>query len=536
MTQQQNRAAIYCRLSVDDGDGESMSIQNQRDMLTRFAKDNGFLVHKVYIDDGYSGTNFERPQFKQMIEDIENKLIDIVITKDLSRLGRDYLQTGTYIEIYFPANDVRYIAVNDGVDSAKGNDEFLGIRNIMNEFYAKDISKKIRAARKTLAKQGKFSAPFAPYGYKKDPDDKHHLLVDENTAPIGKRMFTLASKGKTPTEIAKLFTDEKILIPRAYIAETYGIYQTGYDKNYPYDWIGSTVAEILRSKLYIGTLVNQRRTSKSFKNKKIIQRPENEWIEVENTHEAIIDRDTWEIVQKLVKVKKRPNKQGTSQIFAGLVRCADCNHALTYNIGRTGSFQGSFVCNLARNKGKKYCTWHYISYKALYQLVFEDILAHTVLLKTDREAFETMLQTRLNAQNAKQLAALKREQGKLKSRLDELNKIMKKLYEDNALSRITDEEYARLSEGFVTERQQTEERLCEISVILTQQEHNFENAAKFTAVIESLIDIKELDKMVLNKAIDKILVHEAEKVDGRRTQQIDIYYRFVGNINDNVAL
>ncbi len=215
MTQQQNRAAIYCRLSVDDGDGESMSIQNQRDMLTRYAKENGFLVHKVYIDDGYSGTDFNRPQFKQMIEDIENKLIDIVITKDLSRLGREYLQTGTYIEICFPANDVRYIAVNDGVDSANGCDEFLGIRNIINEFYAKDISKKIRAARKTLAKQGKFTAPFAPYGYKKDPDDKHHLLVDENTAPIVKRMFTLASKGKTPTEIAKMFTDEKILIPRA---------------------------------------------------------------------------------------------------------------------------------------------------------------------------------------------------------------------------------------------------------------------------------------------------------------------------------
>ncbi len=536
MTQQQNRAAIYCRLSVDDGDGESMSIQNQRDMLTRYAKENGFLVHKVYIDDGYSGTDFNRPQFKQMIEDIENKLIDIVITKDLSRLGRDYLQTGTYIEIYFPANDVRYIAVNDGVDSANGCDEFLGIKNIINEFYAKDISKKIRAARKTLAKQGKFTAPFAPYGYKKDPDDKHHLLVDENTAPIVKRMFTLASKGKTPTEIAKLFTDEKILIPRAYLAQTYGIYQTGYDTRYPCDWMATTVAEILRSKLYIGTIVNQKRTSKSFKNKKIIKRPTEEWIEVENTHEAIIDRDTWDVVQKLVKVKKRPNKQGTSQIFAGLLRCADCGHALTYNIGRVGNFQGNFVCNYARNKGGKYCTWHYISYKTLYQLVFEDILSLTILLKTDREAFETMLRTKLNAQNAKQLAALKKEQSKLKSRLDELGKIMKKLYEDNALSRITDEQYTHLSADFLIERQQAEQRLSEIAVTLAQQEHNLENAAKFTAVIESLTDIKELNKTILNKLIDKILVHEAEKVDGKRTQLIDIYYRFVGNINDNVAL
>ena len=273
MTQQQNRAALYCRLSVDEGDGESMSVANQREMLTRYAKEKGFFVQKVYIDDGYSGTNFNRPQFKQMISDIENGQIDIVITKDLSRLGREYLQTGSYIEIFFPSYNVRYIAVNDGVDTANGDNEFLGFRNIINEFYAKDISKKIRSARKTLAKQGKFTAPFAPYGYKKDPENKHHLLVDENTAPIVKRMFRLTLEGKTPTEIAEIFTKEQILIPRAYVAKTYGIYQTGYDTRYPYDWMGNSVASILRSKLYIGTLVNHRRTSKSFKNKKIIQLP-----------------------------------------------------------------------------------------------------------------------------------------------------------------------------------------------------------------------------------------------------------------------
>ena len=413
MTQQQNRAALYCRLSVDDGDGESMSVANQREMLTRYAKEKGFFVQKVYIDDGYSGTNFNRPQFKKMIADIENGLIDIVITKDLSRLGREYLQTGSYIEIFFPSYNVRYIAVNDGVDTAHGDNEFLGFRNIINEFYAKDISKKIRSARKTLAKQGKFTAPFAPYGYKKDPENKHHLIVDENTAPIVKRMFRLTVEGKTPTEIAEIFTAEKILIPRAYVAKTYGSYQTGYDTRYPYDWMGNSVASILRSKLYIGTLVNHRRTSKSFKNKKIIQLPEEQWIEVENTHEAIIDRETWDIVQRMVAVKKRPNKDGVSQIFAGLVKCPDCGRALSYNIGTYKDFKGSFVCNYAKNKGKKYCTWHYITYKDLYQIVLTDIQSHVELLKKDRARFEEALQAHLSTQNKKQLASLKREQSKL---------------------------------------------------------------------------------------------------------------------------
>ncbi len=401
----------------------------------------------------------------------------------------------------------------------------------MNEFYAKDISKKIRAARKTLAKQGKFTAPFAPYGYKKDPNDKHRLLVDENTAVNVRRMFQLASEGKSPSEIADIFTAEQIPIPRAYVAQTYGIYLTGYDTRYPYDWIGSTVAEILRSKLYIGTLVNHRRTSKSFKNKKIIVLPEDEWIEVENTHEAIIDRETWDIVQSLVKVKKRPNKSGTSQIFAGLVKCADCGHSLTYNIGRVGNYQGNFVCNYARNKGSKYCTWHNISYKALYQVVLNHILAIINLLITDREAFQTMLEKHLSAQNKKQLATLKKEQGKLQIRLDELGKIIKKLYEDNALFRISDDEYTRFSAEFISERQQAEQRLTAITAELAQQEHSLKNAEQFTALVEKHINLKELDKVVLNELIERIEVSEAQKIDGKKQQQVDIFYRFIGKID-----
>ena len=532
MTQQRNRTAVYCRLSVDDGeDRESMSISNQREMLTRYCKENGFVIVDVYADDGYTGTNLDRPDFQRMKNDIENGMIDIVIAKDLSRIGREYLKTGDFIEIFLPEHDVRFIAVNDGVDSAKGDNDFMGFRNMINELYAKDISKKIRSARKTLAKQGKFTAPFAPYGYKKDPENKHRLLVDENTAPIVKRMFQLTTEGKTPTEIAEIFTAEKILIPRAYVATTYGIYLTGYDTRYPYDWMGNTVASILRSKLYIGTLVNHRRTSKSFKNKKIIQLPEDEWIEVENTHEAIIDRETWDIVQKMVAVKKRPNKNGVSQIFAGLVRCPDCGRALSYNIGTYKDFEGSFVCNYAKNKGKKYCTWHYITYKALYQTVLADIQRHAELLKKDRTKFEEALQAHTSSQNKKQLASLKKEQGKLQMRLEELGTITKKLYEDNALSRLSDDEYSRLSAQFSSERKETEERLSAIAEELRKEERDLENVARFTKIIAKYLDIKELNKTVLNELIDKIEVHEAEKIDGKRVQKVDIYYRFVGNLN-----
>ena len=531
MTQQRNRTAVYCRLSREDGDGESMSIGNQREMLVRYCKDNGLIVVDIYIDDGFSGTNFERPEFQRMIRDIEDGKIDVVLVKDQSRLGREHLQTGYYMEIFFSNHDVRFIAVNDNVDTDKGDNDFMGFRNMINELYAKDISKKIRSARKTLAKQGKFTAPFAPYGYKKDPDNKHRLLIDENTAPIVKRMFQLTTEGKTPTEIAEIFTADKILIPRAYIAMTYGIYLTGYDTRYPYDWMGNTVASILRSKLYIGTLVNHRRTSKSFKNKKIIQLPEDEWIEVENTHEAIIDRETWDIVQKMVAVKKRPNKNGVSQIFAGLVRCPDCGRALSYNIGTYKDFEGSFVCNYAKNKGKKYCTWHYITYKALYQTVLADIQRHTELLRKDLAKFEEALQSHTSSQNKKQLASLKKEQGKLQMRLEELSTITKKLYEDNALSKLSDEEYSRLSAQFSSERKETEERLSAIAEELREEECNLENVTRFTKIIAKYLDIKELNKTVLNELIDKIEVHEAEKIDGKRVQKVDIYYRFVGNLN-----
>ena len=527
--QQKNRTALYCRLSREDGDGESMSIANQREMLTRYAQEHGFFVHKVYPDDGYSGTSFDRPGFQEMIDDIEAGEIDVVITKDLSRLGREYLKAGYFIEIYFADKNVRYIAVNDGVDTARGDNEFVGIRNIMNEFYARDISKKVRSSRRTLARQGKFTAAFAPYGYRKDPQDKHHLIVDENTAPVVRRIFSMAGSGSNPHQIADILSAEKIRIPRAYLADTYDAYHGTYNKDRPFDWHTGTVAAILRNKVYIGTSVGHKRTSKSFKSKKIIEVPREEWIEVENTHEAIIDRETWEIVQKMVAVKKRATKGGIQQMFVGLVKCADCGHALSYNA--TKNARGNFICNYAKWSGKKYCTWHYISYNALYRIVLADIRSKIILYHDSRAEFEQMLSKQMSSQSQKQLAALQKEQGKLRARLDELQQITKKLYEDKALSRISGEEYRRLSADFICESGHVETRLTDIAGQLAAEQSQQENAGRFSAVIDRYMDLQELDKQVLNELIDRIVVHDAQKIDGRRTQQVDIFYRFVGNLN-----
>lgn len=528
MTQQQkNRTAIYCRLSRDDGDGESMSILNQREMLSRYANENGFSIYKIYIDDGYSGTNFERPQFKQMIADIENGLIDVVITKDLSRLGREYLQTGSYIEIFFPANNVRYIAGNDGVDTSTGENEFLGIKNIINEFYAKDTSRKVRSARISLAKQGKYLAPVAPYGYQKSPADKHILIPDEVTAPIVKRMFRMAKEGMVPYQIANTFKNEKILMPIAYTAKTTGRYKTKYDNRYPYDWQRSTIAAMLRNKVYIGTLVNHKRTFHSFKNKQLLDVPKEEWIEVEGTHEPLIDRETWDIVQKMVSVKKKYNLNGEKQIFAGLLKCPDCAWSLSFVRGRGN---GSFTCNYAKSKGTSYCSWHSISYNALYAAVSADIKKHIELLKSDRAKFEAMLAKQMNMQNKKQLDALIKEQRRLSARLDELKKVIRTLYEDKALSKISAEEYETISEGCLEEKRNAETRLGQIKEQLATEKECFENVGHFTSVVEKYLDFKELDRVMLNELIEKIEVHEAEKIDGVKRQKIDVYYRFVGNI------
>lgn len=527
MTQQQNRTAIYCRLSRDDGDGESMSIGNQREMLTKYARDNGFFVYKVYVDDGFSGTNFERPQFKEMISDIEDGKIDIVLAKDQSRIGREHLQTGYYIEMFFSEHNIRFIAVNDGVDTAKGDNDFMGMRNIMNEFYAKDISKKIRSARKILAQKGYYTSPYAPYGYKKDPIDKHRLIPDENTAPVVQKMFQMALGGMNPYQIANVLEKEELLTPRMYINHTRGGFERFVDKEHPYAWYPITVANILRNRVYVGDFTGQKGSTRSFKSKKRIRVPEDEWIVIENTHEALVDRETFEIVQKMVKIKKRPTTNGERQIFHGLVKCADCGCGLSFAMANNN---GNYTCCNYRNKGRRHCTAHFISYNALYRIVEADIRKQIAPL-TDR-AINFAEHIAKDREKAIELESGKliKEQRRLKQRLGELQIICRKLYEDNALGKLTDEEYAAYSADYKRELTETEKRIAEIGAFLTERKAEADNIAKFIEVAKKYLDFTELTKPMLNELIDKIVVHEGDKSTGKRTQKIDIYYRFIGLI------
>src|SRR5690554_4394867 len=382
--------ALYCRLSRDDDyHGDSASIQTQKQMLEQYAKQNQFSHTKLYIDDGYSGTSFERPGFQELIKDIEKSKVSTIITKDLSRLGRDYLKTGYYLENYFPEHKVRFIAINDSVDSSKEHQEFTPFRNIMNEWYAKDISKKIKSAYHTKALEGKFTGPFAPYGYMKDPNNKHRLIVNPETGPIVKRIFELARQGLTTFKISMVLNKDKILKPRAQIIKDHGKYIIDKFVKNPYDWSGRTIYAILTNIEYLGHLVCNRNTSKSFKDRTLINVPKENWIIVKNTHEALIDEETFNAIQPMIAVKRKVVKETkTHQIFIGLVRCPDCGKTLSFSRREDRNSFGSYSCSTYRKFGKTYCSMHYITYENLYKVILDDINKH---LKQAKLSEETLL-------------------------------------------------------------------------------------------------------------------------------------------------
>lgn len=538
--QQQNRTtALYCRLSRDDDfQGDSASIQTQKAMLSQYAAQQGFYGTAYYVDDGYSGTTFERPDFQRLLSDIEDGKIGTVITKDLSRLGRDYLKTGFYVECFFPENSVRYIAVNDGVDTAKGDNEFAPFRNIMNEWYARDISKKIKLAYKTKALKGEFTASYAPYGYKKDPNDKHRLIVDEETAPIVKRIFELAAQGLTIYRICTILKADKIMKPWARQMAT-GKYVTELYTKYPYDWAGQTIVQMLRNQEYLGHMVANKHTTKSFKSKKLVALPPEEWVVVKNTHEPIIDEETFAIAQKVVPIRRRISKLGTPQIFVGLLRCPDCGKTFSY---AQKISKGSYACSTYRRYGKEYCSMHYISYADLYSVVLEDIRKQAQTAKLEPGKLLEQLTRANELKNRQSVTQFQKEITKTERRIEELDGIIKRLYEDNLSGKLTDERFLILSKGYETEQRTLKADVERLKQELTAFADKKVNSERFAEIVKKYSDIKELNTAILNELIDKIVIHEARYPDDgkkyhgcretrrHRTQQIDIYYNFVGTL------
>jgi len=529
--QQANVAAIYKRLSRDDGgDAESNSIVTQGQMLRRYAKEQGFVVYDEYTDDGISGTTFERKDFKRMISDIEDGKIGIVLCKDLSRLGRNNALVAYYTEIFFPDNDVRFIAVSDSIDTFQGDNEIMPFKSVVNEFYARDISRKVRSAYRTRALNGEFTASYAPYGYRKNPDNKRQLVVDEKTAENVRRMFQMATEGLTPFKIASRLSKEQVLTPRAYTASEYGKYKDCFHPKYPTNWNNTTIMTILQNREYLGHLVCNKSTTKSFKNRKIVQLPEDQWIEVQNTHEPIVDQYMFDLAQKVIRVKKRENTSGHDNIFAGLLKCPDCGCGLGYVKGKSEGHQGAYNCNQYRRHSTKYCSVHYITHKALYTLVLEDIQRNARIAKQYEDELAEYAQQFASRNSDDKYKMAQKELDKLRQRSGELDIIFKKLFEQNALGAVSDEKFLSLSSDYENEQKGLAVKITELQAQIDKRKSDGNNAMKFLEIVRKYSDITELNAAILNDLIDTIVVYDAD-VKGlkkNRTQRVDINYKFIG--------
>ena len=533
-TMQYESAAIYCRLSQDDGSvGESGSIQTQRALLTQYCEEHHIPIGAYYCDDGWSGTNFDRPQFKQMLEDIEAGKITIVIVKDLSRFGREYAQMGLYIEHYFEQKGVRFISVAENIDTKNGMDNLvLPFTNVINSFYARQTSTKTKAAHRARAKSGMYLGSHAPFGYLKDPADRHHLIVDPPAAEVVKEIFHLFADGIGYNRMTKLLRSRGVLNPQAYFNRNNPDYfQNSEYWRQPHDWHTTSIRSILNNPVYLGQTVFGRRKTKGFFDKTIVPVPEEDWIIVKDTHEPLISQELWDTVHQMMQAKRRENYSGEIQPFAGLVRCATCGSALNLGYNAKKKRYTSFACWVYRHYGKERCTSHSIGYATLTKLVLDDIRRNAAIANIAADSYAQML---VDAKAEKDKAAIersKRELKKTEKRVGELEKILAKLYEDMVLEKITEERYQAMAPGYEQELEALKAKRDALATDLEKSHEVYESVDHFLPLIQKYIDVQELDAHVLNELIEKIVVHEKETApDGTVSQRIDIYYKFIGCI------
>ena len=531
---QPKKAALYCRLSVDDGrSGESISIESQKILLKQYCKSHGITDYEVYDDDGYSGTNFERPAFERMREDIENGRIDTVIVKDQSRFGRSYIEVGMYVE-EFKDKGVRFIAVDDGYDSMKSDyDMMFPMRNVINEYYAREASKKTKSAKRAKAKEGQYIGSRPPFGYKLDPKDRHHLVIDEPAAETVRRIFRLAAQGVGYNRMTKIFREEKLLTPIAYFNQhNPDYYKSDYWRK-DFDWHVTSIRVILDNEVYLGKLVYGKQKNKSMKSKEKVKCPRDEWIVVENCHEPIISQELWDTVHKILAAKHRPTQSGKVQIFAGLVYCSDCGHALTYSQKKKsdGTYHGAYSCWMYKTHGKEYCASHYITYDVLYQLVFCDLQKMIGCCAKDIIGFRKFLQSKCKSSSRRQLESIVNEAERKQTRLKEIDKILSKLYEDSALGKIPESRYEQMSEKYEQEQKELSQGILQLKQEFDEVKKQKDASDRFINIVKKYTYINELDVNILNELIDRIVVHHKEKdQSGRTYQQIEIYYRFIGRL------
>ena len=524
--------ALYCRLSRDDElQGDSNSIINQKKMLQAYARENHMGNTKFYVDDGYTGTNFNRPGFQELLDDIEMGYVGTIIVKDMSRFGREYLQVGYYTENYFPDHNIRFIAINDNVDCVDGTtdmDDFIPIKNIMNELYAKDISRKVRSAHNTRGRAGEpLSQP--PYGYVKDPQDKTHWLVDEEAAEVVREIFRLCVQGYGVSEIAKEITKQHILNPTAYAKAGGRSVPDNRDSDDDYTWRGSTVSHILSRPEYLGHTVNFKTYRKSYKQKKQLKRDPSEWQIFENTHEAIVDRETYDIVQRIRNGRRRRTPMGEMPLLSGMVFCADCGAKL-YQVRSTKFRPGQeyMVCATYRKKGKDQCTSHQIRNSVIEEFLLDGIRSMTAYVREHEDEFVEMVTKLSKAETEKALRDEKRELEQAEARVHKLDTIIQRLYEDNVEGKISDERFAKMSENYESEQKSLERRIIELRNRIAAQKENCINVNSFVALVRKHTDIQELNAEVIREFVERVEVFQPARVGGRKVQRLRIFWNCIG--------
>lgn len=526
-TQDEGITALYERLSQEDKlEGESNSIANQKKILERYCREHGITAYRHYDeDDGYSGTNFNRPGFQRMLADIKAGKIKCVIVKDMSRFGRDYLQVGFYTDMLFPDFGVHFIAVNDGVDSTRGENEFTAIRNVFNEMYARDTSKKIRATFQSKGKSGEHLTTIPPYGYMKDPDNKKKWIIDEEAAAVVQQIFALCVSGMGPTQIAKWLEKHEIYNPTAY-SQAKGRPVTNKPTANPYKWTNETVSRTLERIEYLGHTVNFKTRKQSYKSKKKLWNDPSEWVIFENTQPPIVEESVFLIVQNIRRSRRRPTKMGDMGIFSGLLYCAECGGKM-YQCRATNftEEQKYFICSTYR-KGKDLCTTHSIKNVVLHEIVLRNLReAIEYVTQYEAEFIQEAADSRLRERDAE--FSRKRETlSRAESRIAELDNLFKHLYEDNVTGKLSDERFIKMSRDYELEQENLKSMAEVLREEIKQQEKQKTNVKAFISVVKKYTDMQELDASILREFIDRIEVSHTDKKS--KTREITIVYNFIG--------
>ena len=526
--------ALYCRLSRDDElEGESNSIKNQKLILSKYAEDNKFQNIRFFVDDGYSGTTFTRPAFMEMMDLAEQNKISTIIVKDHSRLGRNRLVVGQLLEEDFVKLNIRYIAIMDNIDSSKGLNDFLPIQDWFNEMHAKNTSQKVRAVLKSKGESGISLANNVPYGYKKDENDKTKWLIDETPAEIVKEIFSLFIQGHGTCEIARILRERKILTPSEYNAS---ITTNSNNQDYRYKWCGTTVAGILDRQEYIGDTVNFKCTTRSYKDKTRVRLPKEERKIFKNTHEPIIDEYTWNIAKQLRNNRKKPTRSGKKSIFSGLLFCNDCGKKMYFQSPvKDLKNKDHYRCSSYKHD-TSLCTSHYISDEVLQVIVLENIQRVISYVKSYEDLFIQEQLVKSTQDELKHISKNKKELEKAQNRLIEIDNLFMHIYEDNISGKITDERFRSLSFNYDKEQKELKLKIEQLSKEIDHTEKKTTDLSQFISNVKKYTEITELTPEILNELIEKILIHHAEKINGKKVQEIDIYYRGVGIISFPVSL